>query len=366
VKQLQSSLLNGAAALSCFFLLSCSPFGPLVVPRVITTIAGNGTQGYSGDNGPATSAELSNPAGIALDASGNLYIADTGNNRVRKVSVNGTITTVAGTGVSGFSGDTGPAISAKLNSPSAVAVDAAGNLYIADGANYRVRKVTFPAGTINTVAGNGTAGFTGDNGAPGSATSAELNWLPGYASLAVDSSGVIYISDQNNDRIRKVDTAGVITTIAGGGTASIYGIGTAGIPATSVAINPGPVALDAGGDVFFGAGGGLGLEVSPSGNMTVILSEASTGTIHGISVDGNGSVYSETYCKVFKGTTQIEGPNGNATPGFSGDNGPATSAQIQGASANGVLAADSSGAVYLADQGNNRIRKLYSTSSYAP
>ncbi|MEK7755192.1 MAG: hypothetical protein AAB654_24925, partial [Acidobacteriota bacterium] len=127
---------------------------------VLTMAAGNGTAGFSGDNGPATSAQLSNPFGVAVDAAGNLYIADKSNHRIRKVS-NGVITTVAGNGTAGFSGDNRPATSVELNEPYGIAVDAAGNLYIADLGNDRIRKVS--NGVITTVAGNGTAGFSGDN-----------------------------------------------------------------------------------------------------------------------------------------------------------------------------------------------------------
>ena len=128
---------------------------------ILTLVAGNGTPGFSGDNGPATSAQLNGPAGVAVDSAGNLYIADTGNHRIRKVS-NGVITTVAGNGTPGFSGDNGPATSAQLYNPVGVAVDSAGNLYIADAGNNRIRKVS--NGVITTVAGNGTCGFSGDNG----------------------------------------------------------------------------------------------------------------------------------------------------------------------------------------------------------
>ena len=173
-------------------------------------------QGYSGDNGPATSAELAGPTGVALDASGNLYIADYGNNRIRKVSPSGIITTVAGNGTDGFSGDNGPATSAELADPWGVALDASGNLYIADIYNNRIRKVS-PSGIITTVAGNGTGGYSGDNGP---ATSAELYDPSG---VALDASGNLYIADYGNDRIRKVSPSGIITTVAGNGTVGYSG-----------------------------------------------------------------------------------------------------------------------------------------------
>jgi sugar lactone lactonase YvrE len=171
---------------------------------VLTLVAGNGTPGLSGDNGPATSAQLHNPTGVAVDSAGNLYIADQGDNRIRKVT-NGVITTVAGTGpmepsVGTFGGDGGPATSAQLNFPSGVAVDSAGNLYIADLGNDRIRKVS--NGVSTTVAGNGTQGFSGDDGP---ATSAELSVPNG---VAVGSAGNIYIADSGNSRIRILTPTG--------------------------------------------------------------------------------------------------------------------------------------------------------------
>ena len=169
----------------------------------IITVAGSGgfirsdSAGFSGDGGPATSAQLFEPHGVALDGAGNLYIADTGNNRIRKVDASGTITTAAGTGPHGFSGDGGPATSAQLFEPHGVALDGAGNLYIADTGNNRIRKVD-ASGTITTAAGTGPHGFSGDDGP---ATSAQLN-LP--AGVALDGVGNLYIADTDNNRIRKV------------------------------------------------------------------------------------------------------------------------------------------------------------------
>jgi len=206
---------------------------------IISTIVGNGTQGYSGDNGPATSATLTWPIGIALDTSGNLYIADEGNNVIRKVTFSngvGTITTVAGNGTQGYDGDDGLATSAELSGPAGVAVDTAGNLYIADTNNNAIREVTAASGIISTLAGDGTAGYLGDGGL---ATSAELS-APG--GVAVDASGNIYISDTQNQRIRVVGASKTIPTIAWDDAPAInYGTvltgGTAPLNATAGAIS---------------------------------------------------------------------------------------------------------------------------------
>jgi sugar lactone lactonase YvrE len=170
------------------------------VTGIISTIAGTGVAGSSGDGGPATSAQLNQPSGLALDSQGDLYIAEEGGNRVRKVSPSGIISTVAGTGSYGYSGDNGPATSAKLAIPFGIAVDGAGNLYIADTGNDRIRKVD-GAGTITTIAGNGSAGFAGDGGA---STAASLNKPLG---VAVDSAGNIVIADTYNQRIRRLQVA---------------------------------------------------------------------------------------------------------------------------------------------------------------
>ncbi len=175
----------------------------------ITTIAGTGTPGFTGDGGQATSAQLNAVWGVAVDAQGAVYLADNNNNRIRKVS-GGLITTIAGNGTQGYSGDGGQATSAELYYPEGIAVDAPGNVYFADWGNDLIRKVSTD-GIITTVAGNGTAGYSGDGG---QATSAELNSPKG---VAVDSQGNLYIPDRLNYRVRKVTPAGVITTVAGTG-----------------------------------------------------------------------------------------------------------------------------------------------------
>ncbi|RKZ37867.1 MAG: hypothetical protein DRQ49_15445, partial [Gammaproteobacteria bacterium] len=216
---------------------------------IINTVAGDGTYGYSGDGAAATSAKMRYPAGVAVDSSGNLYIADMYNHRIRKVATNGIISTVAGSGTAGNSGDGGAAISASLNYPYGIAVDSSGNLYIADTENHSIRKVG-TNGVISTVAGIGTFGYHGDGGA---ATSAALTYP---TSVAIDSSGNLYIADQYNHRIRKVDTSGIISTVAGTGTfggyyhSGSYDNGDGGAAINAQLSSPEGVAVDSSGNLY--------------------------------------------------------------------------------------------------------------------
>ena len=336
------------------------------ITGIITTVAGNGTRGFSGDGGPATGASLADPYGIAVGSSGNLFIADLYNQRIRKVDPAGIITTVAGNGTSGFSGDGGPATSASLSFPLGVAVDSSGNLFIADLANHRIRKVD-PAATITTVAGNGTFGFSGDGGA---ATHASLKAPVG---VAVDAAGNVSIVDYANQRIRRVDPAtGLITTVAGNGSLGFSGDGG---PATSASLaNPAGVAVDANDNLFIADSANHRIrKVDPAGTITTVAGKGSWGfsgdggpatsarlsTPSGVGVDAAGNLFIADFgnqrIRKVDPSGIITTVAGNGTRGFSGDGGPATSASL--ALPHGV-AVDAAGNLFIADQGNQRIRKV--------
>ena len=335
---------------------------------VITTVAGTGTQGFSGDGGQATMAELFNPRGVAVDGSGNLYIADTVDQRIRKVDTAGVITTVAGTGAQSYGGDGGQATAAQISSPEGVAVDGSGNLYIADWGNHRVRKVN-TAGVITTVTGTGTGGISGDGGV---ATAAQIN---GPSDVAVDGSGNIYIADYGNHRIRKVDAStGNISTVAGTGTAGYSGDGGAATAAQFD--GPFKVAVDGAGNLYIADGFNNRVRKvdAESGTISTIAVRTVTPTAlftpSGVAVDGAGNVYiaDGNNHRVLRAAALpplpsnpeapgrvIEDVGGDGTPGGDGDGGPAASARVNSPSG---VAIDGAGNVYIADTRNNRVRRI--------
>lgn len=271
------------------------------------SIAGNA--GYSGDNGPSTSAQLDHPQGIALDSSNNVFIADTNNNVVRRIDhSSGVITTIAGTGAAGYAGDGQVATSATLNRPMGLSFNSNGDLFVADYGNHAIRKIAVSTSVITTVAGTGTAGFSGDGAAATSATLA-------YPADVVANSSDLYVADSGNHRVRKIASDGTITTIAGNGTAGYTGDGGS---ATSAELSsPQGIAVNSSGDLYI---------ADYSSN---VVRKVSNGTISTVVGDG--------------------------TSGYSGDGGKATDAELVVPSG---VAFDSVGNLYIADAGNNVIRKV--------
>jgi len=329
----------------------------------ITTVAGNGFSGFSGDNGPATSTSLYEPNGVAVGPDGSIYIADYANHRVRRVGPDGIITTVAG---SGTGGDGGLATSASLYAPSGVAVGPDGSIYIADPQKFRVRRIGAD-GIITTVAGNGTPGFSGDNGPATSASLGEPH------SVAVGPDGSIYIASDN--RIRRVGTDGIITTVVGNGD---WGYSGDGGPATSASLYyPDGVAFGPDGCIYFSdmnnqrirRVGADGIITTVAGNGTPGFSgdggpatSASLYVPRGIAFGPDGSIYIADYASYRIRRVGPEGiittVAGNYLSGFSGDGGPATSASL---SVPYGVAVGPDGSIYIADQYNHRVRRLASS-----
>jgi sugar lactone lactonase YvrE len=337
----------------------------------ITTVAGTGTFGFSGDGGPATAATLFSPSGIALDTRGNLYIAEHRYDHVRKVAPDGTISTIAGTGLQGFSGDGGPATQAQLNDPTELAADGRGSLYIADSGNHRVRRIA-PDGTISTVAGTGVPGFSGDGGP---ATLAQIHAPNG---VAVDRQGNLYFLDSRNLRVRRVALDGTIATVVGTGA---YGFAGDGGPATLAELrDPLGLAIDEQGSLYIGSGlGGRRVrKVAPDGTIStvagggaaspvdgVLATSAALSVPAGLTVDRQGSVYiaDSGYERVFRvapdGTISTVAGGGASFPG---DGGPATAAVL---GRPGALAIDVQGSLYIAEYLGQRIRKISSLGAAA-
>jgi sugar lactone lactonase YvrE len=347
-----------------FFLLIII-HAPWVDAQTIFTIAGDSISGFSGDGGLGISAKLFYPTGVTLDSIGNIYIADAGNQRIRKINTSGTISTVAGNGTSGSYGDGGLATAAALNYPNGVALDKFGNLYIADHGNSRIRMVN-TSGIISTIAGNGNAGYSGDGGP---AIRAQLQ---GPRGVAVDATGNIYIADTDNSHVRKVNTLGIISTLAGD---SIPGYNGDGILATKAKVNwPYAICLDKAGNLYFADAGNNRIRmINTSGIISTVAGVGTCGYSgdggpatgahlcdpYGLTIDATGNLFiSDLYNSVIRKVNTsgiITTLAGNGTQGYSGDGGPATSAEMfwpQG------IALDGGENIYIADQHNSCLRKV--------
>jgi uncharacterized protein (TIGR03437 family) len=321
---------------------------------LLVAAAGNGIESYSGDGAAAAVAQLNNPAGVAVDSSGNLYVADTLNHRVRKISPAGTITTVAGTGVAGISGDGRPATSGQLNSPMGVAVDGSGVLYIADTGNNRIRMVAVD-GTIFTRAGNGNAAFYGDGGLGAFAS------VHAPQGVAIDVHGNVLVADTGNQRIRSITPDGKIHTVAGNGQQGFSGDGAA---AANAGLNlPAAVATDAAGNIYVADTGNNRLRaISPLGNISTIAGNGSGSVLNapqGVAVDASGDLFiadtGHNQIDEIPSGGQLTTIAGTGVCCYSGDGASPAAAALnlpQG------LAVDASGDLFIADSANNAVRAI--------
>jgi len=356
------------------FLLFCVAFFSVntLNAQLIYTYAGDGIDAYGGDDSLAIHAGVATPSGVAVDASGNVYIADQSSNRIRKVDAAGIITTFAGTGVSGFSGDSGLATAATLSQPVRIAIDKKGNIYVADANNNRIRKID-NAGIITTVAGTGIGGYNGDSIA---ATAAQLNVPYG---IAVDSEGNIFIADFFNNRVRKVNTMGMITTIAGNGTGGFGG--DSGLATASVINAPNDVAVDKNGNVYFTDENNIRVRmINAAGIITTIAGtgtegytgdsglavSAELGSPVGVDLDSAGNIYIsdqvDGVIRKINSSGIITTIVGNGISGYNGDGIVATAAEL---STPYDVAIGGNGSMYIADYQNSRVRVVMDTAAVA-
>jgi streptogramin lyase len=333
----------------------------------IRTVVGNGTPGPSGDGGPATAAALSFPRAVTVDAEGNLFVTDTYNNRIREVDPEGRISTVAGNGVAGYSGDGGPAIDAAIFRPHGVAVDNRGHLFIADSPNHRIRMVDLPSGVIRTVAGTGVPGFSGDGGP---ATAAQLN-RPRF--VVPTSDGALLVADTDNHRIRRVDPSGIITTVAGTGVGGSAGDGG---PASNAQLDdPRGLAVDHDGALYVADAVANRLRrIDRDGVITTVAGTGNPGYSgdfrpadraalnepRAVAVDEADDVFiadaaNHRIRRIDHRTGLITTVAGTAASGFAGDGGPAALATLS--DPYGVFV-DRSGQLLLTDTDNNRVRRV--------
>jgi sugar lactone lactonase YvrE len=323
----------------------------------VTTLAGNGTPGYAdGTGGPTGTAEFNAPDGVALDTQGNVYVADGSNNRIREINVSGSVTTLAGNGASGFADGTGgPTGTAEFNGPAAIAIDSHGNAYVGDSGNSRIRKID-SVGQVTTLAGNGKQGY-----APGAGRTAEFNNIGG---IAVDAHGTVYVGDTGNNIVRTIDVGGDVTTLAGNlmpGDAD----GSGGPNGFAQFHFPCGLAVDAEGNIYVADALNHAIrKIDASGNVMTLAGPAGFNTPTAVALDAQGNIYvadSGSHrirkIEVSGAVTSLAGNGGNSyTGGWSdGTGGPNGAAQFS--SPQGV-AVDAQGNIYIGDTYNNRIRKI--------
>ena len=319
----------------------------------VTTLAGSGFGGSTDATG--TAASFNNPYSVAVDASGNVYVADAQNNKIRKVTSAGVVTTFAGSGSAGSTDATGTA--ASFNFPTGVAVDAGGNVYVADASSHKIRKIT-SAGAVTTIAGSGSIGSTDATG-----TAASFNYPYG---VAVDAAGNVYVADNSNHKIRKVTAAGVVTTLAGSGS-----IGSTDATGTAASFNyPTSVAVDAGGNVYCADNNNHKIrKVTSAGVVTTLAGSGNSGSIDatgtaasfnypfGVAVDASGNVYvgdqNNQKIRMVTSLGVVTTLAGSGSQGSINATGTAASFYLPSG-----LAVDASGYIYVGDRGNNKIRKI--------
>lgn len=355
------------------FLLLCCLFVWQAHAQIIKTYAGSGVRRYTGDGMPATAANLYQPYDVGIDSLGNIYIGDAGNNRIRKVSPTGIISTAAGSGVAGYNGDGIPATAANLNFPYGMSVNASGSMAITDMKNHRIRLIQAEAtgGNITTIAGTGVAGFSGD-GRP--ATSARVNYPHG---IFWDLAGNIYFADAFNHRVRKISTSGIITTVAGNGRANSDGDGRPAVAASL--FHPAGITSDSAGNLYITEMKGHRIrKVDAAGIITTIAGigvpgfsgdggPATLARINapkGVTIDKNGNlIFTDTdnfvVRKISKSTGFISTIAGIIRPvsslAYGGDGGPATEARLNYPQS---IFIDKYGNLYIADCLNHRVRRI--------
>lgn len=350
----------------CFVAVTMLLNTTMVSGQVITTFAGNGTLTSTGDGGQATGAGIGLPLKGAFDKYGNFYVGQGASGcRVRKIAPDGIITTIAGTGISGFWGDGGPATAARFKNAQAIAVDSVGNVYVADSYDSRIRKIDITTGIITTIAGDGTYGYGGDGGPATAATFYNI------LDIGFDNNGDLYIADYNNTRVRKINSAGIVNTIAGTGALTGYG-GDGGLAAATSIYGPSGLCFDNEGNLYIADWHSRVMKVNPAGIITTVAGngvglsggDGTPATVaqtrpFKVAFDAAGNLYIAEYNfdKVRKVSPSgiITTFVGTGVGAYSGDGGPATAAEIN---APAGLAFDSCGNLYIPCAHDNHIRKV--------